>query len=254
MELDSILIRNAVLTVDDFVTTKRDRSKKRLVTKRLPAHDDHLVRVAGEHAASVLCAVRSEGRLRNARREIERTAEILDLRQGFAPTRTHRAERLVTARDLRRHELILHDALRADDIALEPELTRACKRARCGRAVAIDDRAGPHRVLVHLDRSELVAEHHATKTTIADRQRLRPFFSGLRVPHQKIAGVGDGREQRHDEKCQDGEQEDSESHNEADGRSCAPKPVISPTQRHAAVLRPVRSQRPTSLPCRHWSR
>ena len=169
MELDSILIRNAVPTVDDFVTTKRDRSKKRLVTKRLPTHDDHLVRVAGEHAASILCAVRSEGRLRNARCEIERTAEILDLRQGFAPTRTHRAERLVTARDLRRHELILHDALRADDIALEPELTRACKRARCGSAIAIDDRASPHRVLVYLDRSELIAEHHATKTTIADR-------------------------------------------------------------------------------------
>ena len=193
--------------VDEFIAPRADRCTQRLVAERLPAHHDHAVRGAREHAAAVARSVGGELGGRHARREIERAPVVRDRLERIAPARTHGHERLVRAHPVGRHELVLHDPLRTEHIALEPALACAGERAILRRAVPIDRRARPHRVLVHLDGAELVAEDHPAEPAVADGQGLGPACRGLRVPERQVARLGacGGRRQRGGEELAAGE-------------------------------------------------
>ena len=185
-----VLGGNLGAAVDDVIAPRADRCTQRLVAERLPAHHDHAVRGAREHAAAVARAVGGELGGRHARREIERAPVVRDRLERIAPARTHGHERLVRAHPVRRHELVLHDLLRANHIALEPELASARERTRGGRAIAINRRTGPDRILVHLDRAELIAEDHAAERAISDRKCLGPLCGRLGEPEIKRVARG----------------------------------------------------------------
>ena len=182
------VVRDLRAAVAQVVTTRRERRDQGLLAECLPADDDHPVGLAREHAAAESGAVRRELGGCDPRCEIERAPVLGDRVEAVIPSGADSAERLMAADEPLAHELLLHDPLRADDITGEPEFPRPGERAFRRRAMAIDRRAGPHRVLVHLDRAEGVAVDHRPKSAVADRQRFGPLLCGSLVPEDQSRG------------------------------------------------------------------
>ena len=176
-------------TINEFIATRSNRCDKRLLSKRFPSHDDRVVCGARKHAVAIARAVGGEFGRRDACREIKRATHIRHLLKRRAPTRAHRHERLIRAHPVGRHELVLHDFLRTENIALEPEFACACERTRGRRAIAIDRLSSPNRDFVDLNGAEFVAKDHSAEFAIADRQRFGPFRSGFVIPEFKWLGA-----------------------------------------------------------------